>query len=83
MDSHEISLVPVALDQDRMRHGFGSGGNWTGILLNSPPVCSQEKDISLWYLQDVGDMPVWSSRVVKNFNHSLAPFKKILAKIRI
>jgi hypothetical protein len=29
MDSHKISLVAVALKEDRMRHGFGSGVNWT------------------------------------------------------
>src|SRR5262249_31107006 len=50
MDSHEISLVPVARKQDRMRHGFGSGANRTSILLNPSPICSQEQEISLWYL---------------------------------
>ena len=44
MDSHEIPFIPVACKQDRMRHRFRGGANWTGILLNPSAVCSQEQD---------------------------------------
>ena len=43
MDSHQITLTPVK--QDRMRHRWRGGANWTGIFLDSSGVCSQEKDI--------------------------------------
>jgi hypothetical protein len=59
MDSHQ-SLTPVK--QDRMRHRWRGGVNWTGIFLDSSGVCSHEKDISRRYLQDVGDTLLLSSR---------------------
>src|ERR1700730_5162762 len=51
--------------------GFRGGAYWTGILLNSSAVCSQEQDMSLRYLQNVGDIRVF--RIVRILRHSFAP----------
>jgi hypothetical protein len=72
MDSRQ-SLTPVK--QDRMRHRWRGGVNWTGIFLDSSGVCSREKDISRRYLQDVGDTLLLSSRwrVMENTAKAAAP----------
>ena len=44
--------------------------NGTGIFLNPFAVCSQEQDISLRYLEDVGDIPAFSKELVRILRHA-------------
>src|SRR6266571_1866982 len=76
MDSDEVPFVPVACKQDRMRYRSCESPpstRWTTIDLNPLAKCLQEQDISIRYLQVVGDILGSSSRIVSILRHSFPP----------
>jgi hypothetical protein len=64
MNSHQIPFILVAGKKVGMRHRCRGGVNWTGIPLNADAVCSQEQDISRWYVQDAGDRLAFTNRLI-------------------